>query len=135
MILTSRTGVRTWIGRLVFVLTLGALACGGSEPAVTDAVELEEPAPVVETRWTTRSELFVEYPPLVEGETSRFAIHFTDLATFEPVRAGRASVRLTACKIRSSWWKRGVVPGSSVWTSGRTKPVAIGSKWCWTLQN
>ena len=95
MILTSGTGVRTWIGCLVFVLTLGALACGGSEPAVTDAVELEEPAPVVETRWTTRSELFVEYPPLVEGETSRFAIHFTELATFEPVRAGRASVRLT----------------------------------------
>ena len=94
MILTSGTGLRALFGCLIFVLTLGALACGGPEPAVTDTVEVEEPPPVVETRWTTRSELFVEYPPLVEGETSRFAIHFTDLSTFEPVRAGRAAVHL-----------------------------------------
>ena len=98
MILMSGTGLRARISCLVFVLTLGALACGGPEPAVTDAVEVEEPPPVVETRWTTRSELFVEYPPLVEGETSRFAIHFTDLATFEPVRAGRAAVHLTGAQ-------------------------------------
>ena len=99
MILTSRTGLGATLdvhhGLLAFVLTLGAVACRGSEPAVTEAVEVEEPPPIVETRWTARSELFVEYPPLVEGETSRFAIHFTDLTTFEPVRAGRAAVRLT----------------------------------------
>ena len=95
MILTSGTGLRAWSGCLAFVLTLGALACGGPEPTMTDAVEVEEPPPVVETRWTTRSELFVEYPPLVEGKTSRFAIHFTDLSTFEPVRAGTAAVHLT----------------------------------------
>ena len=98
MILTSGTGLRALFGCLIFVLTLGALACGGPEPAVTDTVEVEEPPPVVETRWTTRSELFVEYPPLVEGETSRFAIHFTDLSTFEPVRAGRAVVHLTGAQ-------------------------------------
>lgn len=69
-----------------------ALACGGGAGAV-EVVEAEIP-PVVESRWTDRSELFMEYPPLVEGETSRFAIHFTDLATFEPLRAGRAEVRL-----------------------------------------
>ena len=51
--------------------------------------------PVVVSRWTELSELFVEFPPLVEGVTSRFAIHFTDLATFEPLRDGRAIVRLT----------------------------------------
>ena len=98
MILTIGTGLHAWISRLVFVLTFGALACGGPEPAVTDTVEVEEPPPVVETRWTTRSELFVEYPPLVEGETSPFAIHFTDLTTFEPVRAGRAAVHLTGAQ-------------------------------------
>ena len=69
-----------------------SLACGGGAGAI-EVVETEIP-PVVETRWTGRSELFMEYPPLVEGETSRFAIHFTDLATFEPLRAGRAAVRL-----------------------------------------
>ena len=94
MSVTSGTGLRT----LTVVLTLGALACGGPEPAVTDPVAVEAPLPVVETRWTRRSELFVEYPPLVEGETSRFAIHFTDLSTFEPVRSGRAMVHLTGAR-------------------------------------
>ena len=37
----------------------------------------------------------MEYPPLVAGETSRFAVHFTNLARFEPVRTGRAEVRLS----------------------------------------
>ena len=94
MTLTSSTGVRA----LVFVFTLAAMTCGGPEPAVTETVAVDEPLPVVETRWTTRSELFVEYPPLVEGETSRFAIHFTDLATFEPIRAGHAAVHLTGAR-------------------------------------
>ena len=88
MILTSGTGVRV----LACILALGAVACRGPEAAVTEPVEA--PPPVVETRWTTRSELFVEFPPLVEGQTSRFAIHFTDLSTFEPVLSGRAAVQL-----------------------------------------
>jgi len=94
MIWTSGPGVRA----LACVLTLGAVACSGPEPAVTNRVADAEPLPVIETRWTTRSELFVEYPPLVEGETSRFAIHFTDLSTFEPVLAGRATVHLTGAR-------------------------------------
>ena len=72
-----------------------AVACGGNVPAATEAVEPAGAPPVVETRWSQSTELFVEYPPLVAGETSRFAIHFTDLATFEPVRTGRAEVRLS----------------------------------------
>ena len=82
-------------GWLSVPLSSLVLACGGPDPSVIDGGEVEEPPPIVETRWTARTELFVEYPPLVEGETSRFAIHFTDLATFAPVRAGRAAVRLT----------------------------------------
>ena len=96
MIWTSGPGVLA----LACVLTLGASACSGPEPAVTDTVADAEPLPVVETRWTTRSELFVEYPPLVEGQTSRFAIHVTDLSTFEPVRKGRATVHLTGARDR-----------------------------------
>ena len=94
MIWTSGPVVRA----LACVLTLGTLACRGPTPAVRDTAADTEPLPVVETRWTTRSELFVEYPPLVEGETSRFAIHFTDLSTFEPVLAGRAAVHLTGAR-------------------------------------
>ena len=73
---------------------LAASCAGGAAPPPT-ATEAEEPPAVVESRWTDRSELFMEYPPLVAGETSRFAIHFTDLATFAPVRTGGAMVRLS----------------------------------------
>ena len=88
MTFTNRMRIR---GAVVLPACL-ALGCDGGAGAI-EAVDEELPA-VVETRWTGRSELFMEYPPLVEGETSRFAIHFTDLATFEPPRAGRAEVRL-----------------------------------------
>lgn len=71
-------------------------ACGFAPPPET--APPDEPAPVVVSRWTDRSELFVEFPPLVAGATSRFAIHFTDLATFEPLREGRATVRLTGAR-------------------------------------
>ncbi|MDE2906782.1 MAG: hypothetical protein OXQ28_11960, partial [Acidobacteriota bacterium] len=84
---------RTLIGGGGALTACLALACGGGAGAI-EVVDAEEIPPVVETRWTGRSELFMEYPPLVEGETSRFAIHFTDLSTFEPLRAGRAEVRL-----------------------------------------
>ena len=72
-------------------------ACGSAPPTEVEAAE--EPAAVVVSRWTDRSELFVEFPPLVAGATSRFAIHFTDLATFEPLREGRATVRLTGARV------------------------------------
>ena len=80
---------------LMLTLPLSA-ACMGADTASPEAVESGEEVPaVVETRWTERSELFMEYPPLVAGETSRFAIHFTDLDTFAPVRTGGAVVRLS----------------------------------------
>lgn len=80
-----------------FALTSALLAasCAGGAAPPPAAIETDEVDPVVVTRWTDRSELFMEYPPLVAGETSRFAIHFTDLATFAPVRTGGAVVRLS----------------------------------------
>ena len=44
--------------------------------------ETPEPEGLSVTRWTTTTELFAEYPPLVLGETSRFAIHLTRMDTF-----------------------------------------------------
>ena len=78
-----------------------AAACGGDGPAVTEAVAPPSAPPVVESRWSAATELFMEYPPLIAGETSRFAIHFTDLATFEPVRAGRAEVSLSGASAQT----------------------------------
>ena len=47
-------------------------ACGGSPPPPEAAAAPQEPEPVVVTRWTDKTELFLEYPPLQAGETSRF---------------------------------------------------------------
>ena len=83
------------VGCLGLASALLLAACGSPDTEAALTEDVAETPPVVETRWTARTELFVEYPPLVEGVTSRFAIHFTDLSTFEPVRAGQAVVRLT----------------------------------------
>lgn len=46
------------------------------------------------THFTDRTELFVEFPRLVAGETSAFAAHLTTLADFKALTAGKVSVRL-----------------------------------------
>ena len=77
----------------VFSVMLLALGCAGPQPEPTVAEE-EGPEPVVVTLWSDRTELFVEFPPLRPGETSRFAVHLTDLKSFEPLREGSVDVRL-----------------------------------------
>ncbi len=69
-------------------------ACGGVPPEPTDEVPPDARATVVVTRWSERSELFMEYPELQVGIGSRFAVHLTDLASFEPLEAGRVAVEL-----------------------------------------
>lgn len=62
--------------------------------APVEPVEAEAPALVV-TNWTERTELFAEYPPLVQGERAVFAVHLTDLLDFSALTTGRARVELT----------------------------------------
>ena len=71
------------------VLTLAA--CGRGAPA--PAPEEDRPTMAV-SRWTSRSELFAEHPVLAVGESARFAIHLTDLATFKPLMKGTVRVHL-----------------------------------------
>lgn len=46
------------------------------------------------TQWTDQVELFVEFPPLVVGEISRFAAHFTTLSNHKPIEDGSVTVSL-----------------------------------------
>ncbi|WP_350095882.1 efflux RND transporter periplasmic adaptor subunit [Imperialibacter sp.] len=46
------------------------------------------------TLWTDKTELFVEFPALTVGHTSRFAAHFTVLNGHQPVREGSVTVSL-----------------------------------------
>lgn len=83
---------------IVFVALMTLVSCQKSSaplaaPDASSAPALE-PHPETATNWTARTELFVEYPPLVAGKVSRFAIHFTRLDTFKAVTQGKADVRL-----------------------------------------
>ena len=71
--------------------TLPACTRGPQAPAAADA---EVPGADV-THWTSKTELFMEYPLLVAGRTALFAVHLTRLDDFSPVRAGRASLEFS----------------------------------------
>ncbi|MEO5741754.1 MAG: efflux RND transporter periplasmic adaptor subunit, partial [Vicinamibacterales bacterium] len=81
--------MRLWC---VLALVAATAACAsGTDPA---APADPEPARVAVTRWTDKTELFAEYPPLATGGTSRFSIHLTRLDTFKPLTEGHVEVQL-----------------------------------------
>jgi len=65
----------------------GTTSTGQDSPA--------EPPTLDVTSWTERTELFMEHPPLVAGQTIRFAVHLTTLADFKALNAGRPSIEMT----------------------------------------
>ena len=69
------------------VLLTGACAKSGHE------THDELPA-VPLTVWTAKTELFLEYEPLVAGRESRMAAHLTALETFQPLTEGVVTLRL-----------------------------------------
>jgi len=74
-------------------------ACGRNEAAPEEPAAEDPPAEAV-TIWSDRTELFMEYPPLVAGEQARFAIHLTDLSNFTPLREGTVVVRFEGDSIQ-----------------------------------
>ena len=75
---------------LILALLVIAAGCRRNEPQE----EPEEPEALTVTRWSERTELFAEYPPLAVGGDSRFAIHLTRLETFKAITEGRVEVHL-----------------------------------------
>ena len=67
--------------------------CSRPTPPASGAAEARRRTETV-TRWSPRTELFLEYPVLVRGQDSRLAIHLTRLDSFKAVTAGRCEVRL-----------------------------------------
>ncbi len=55
----------------------------------------EGPEPISVTLFTSKVQLFMEYPHLVRGEHAEFLAHVTVLATGEPVRSGSLTFDLT----------------------------------------
>src|SRR4029078_13661536 len=60
------------------------------------------------TSWTQQTELFMEHPPFVAGQTIRFAVHLTRLTDFQALNAGRPSIEMSPVSGGSAV----VLPGS-----------------------
>jgi cobalt-zinc-cadmium efflux system membrane fusion protein len=75
------------------LLVIGVVCAGCTRSPAPEAAP-EEPEPLSLTKWTEKTELFAEYPPLAVGATSRFAIHLTRLDTFKALTEGTVEVRL-----------------------------------------
>ena len=70
---------------------LGAIGCSGR------AAPPQRETPTLNvTHWTYRTELYMEYPPLVGGHAARFAVHLTKLDDFHALTAGVPSLEFTA---------------------------------------
>ena len=86
---------------IIVMLSLLVFSCQSTEdhghPHDEDgghSIASEEKPAVDYTVWTDQTELFVEFPALIVGETSRFAAHFTVLNGHQPVREGSVTVSL-----------------------------------------
>ena len=75
------------LGGLLLAASLGAC---NKQPGAA-----EEPPTLDVTSWTEKSELFMEYPPFVAGQTVRFAVHLTRLSDFSALNAGRPHIEMT----------------------------------------
>jgi cobalt-zinc-cadmium efflux system membrane fusion protein len=77
---------------LVAALCVG---CGGDKHEGHDhAAEAEELPAVAVTVWAERTELFMEYQPLIVGRESRFAAHVTAMPSFAAVTSGSVTLTL-----------------------------------------
>ena len=76
---------------IVGLLVLASLAGACRKPPTAG-----EEAPTLDvTTWTDKTELFMEYPPFVAGQTVRFAVHLTRLSDFSALNAGRPRIEMT----------------------------------------
>ncbi len=86
---TRRRGP-AWAALLAGLVVLGLVGCGRDSAGDEAALE-----PRVYTDFTEETELFVEFAPLITGEKSTFAAHFTTLDDYRPVTEGTVDVVLS----------------------------------------
>lgn len=78
------------ISTLVLALVLMLSACDRTPAPGSAEAEAQ-----VYTHFAPQTELFVEFAPLVKGEKSTFAAHFTRLSDYKPVTGGHVDVVLS----------------------------------------
>jgi len=77
---------------LLVILTISLFGCQEAESEPEDH-HVEDIA-LSHTIWTDKTELFVEFKPLVVGESSRFAAHFSEMEYFKAILEGQVTVSL-----------------------------------------
>jgi len=76
------------------IVAIACLVLGACRGGAVKTGDAGDPAAKSVTRWTEKTELFLEYPPLIAGEISRFSVHLTELDRFKPLTEGRVVVEL-----------------------------------------
>lgn len=119
------TALRLWAFTGAVVFAIGA-GCRRAAPA-----EEEELPEASVTSWTALTELFMEHPPLIAGQTVRFATHLTVLKDFSALNAGRPSIEM-----RGSDGRVATVPGSEPLRPGAFRiegPMPAAGEYAWAL--
>ena len=75
------------------VAAVGFTGCA-RESTPVEGAEAELPTLDV-THWTDKTELFMEYPPLVAGQTALYAVHLTRISDFSAMTAGQPRLEFT----------------------------------------
>jgi cobalt-zinc-cadmium efflux system membrane fusion protein len=72
------------------------LACASAASGCRRQAETPNEAPTLDvTRWTDKTELFMEFPPLAAGQTALFAVHLTRLSDFSALTSGQPRLEFT----------------------------------------
>lgn len=106
---------KTTCGAACLALGLALAGCGGApESEAEETVTEEVGGGGVITIFTDRTELFFEHPPMIAGQPGTpWAIHFTELGTFQPVTEGRLTLEFAG-------------PGGEVHTTVADGPMSPG---------
>ena len=78
---------------LTMAMLLATAMLAGCRSKTTS--QASEPPPLNVTSWTEKTELYMEYPPLVANQTVRFAVHLTRLGDFKALNEGQPSLEFT----------------------------------------
>jgi cobalt-zinc-cadmium efflux system membrane fusion protein len=112
----------------VLASLVALVACGrtGTTTAPAEAPMLNV------TDWTSKTELYMEYPPLVAGHSARFAVHLTKLDDFQALNAGTPSIEFAPESGGSSTVLRGTPPSRPGAFRVEGMPPAAG-RYRWAL--
>jgi len=111
---------------VALLATAATVACRHAQSPAADA----EAATLNVTDWTPKTELYMEYPPLVTGRAVRFAVHLTKLDDFQALNAGVPSIELTPESGGAATTLRGSKPSRpGAFRIDGTLPAAGHYKW------